>query len=106
MDLNTQIISIIFSIIYGAAFGTLYNFCYYFLYNNLLRYKLLINFLFVTNIVLIYFIIMFKINCGNINLAFIFFLLLNFLLSIRFTKKLRKIVKCLKSKGLNHLNII
>lgn len=104
MSLNTQIISLLFSILYGIIFGVLYNFSYNFLYNNFSRYKILINFLFTTNIFLIYFIIMLKINNGNIRLTFLVLLFLNFIISTNVTKSLRKIVKCLKSEKKSNLN--
>jgi hypothetical protein len=104
MSLNIQIFSIAFSILYGIIFGVLYNISYNFLYNNFSRYRILINFLFTTNIFLIYFIIMLKINNGNIRLTFLILLFLNFIIFSNLTKSLRKIVKCSKSMKQKHLN--
>ena len=98
MELNIQIISLLFSSFYGVIFGILYNFSYNFLYKTLLRYKILINFLFSTNIFLIYFVLMLKINNGNIRIPFLILLFTSFIISINFTKNLRKIVKCMKTK--------
>ena len=97
MDLNTQVFSLAFSIIYGIIFGILYNFVYNFLYNYS-RYKTIINILFVTDLVLIYFIIMLKINNGDIRLTFLIALFFNFIVSSNVTKKIMKIVKCSKSR--------
>ena len=96
MELKVQIISIIFSILYGSLYGLIYNFNYKFLYKTLLRYKILNNFLLSTNIFLIYFIIMLKINNGDLRILFIILMLLSFIISIRLTKKARKFVKFLK----------
>ena len=104
MNLNIQIYSLIFSITYGIIFGILYNLSYNFLYNSLLRYKIFINFLFTTNIFLVYFIIMLKINNADIRITFLILLFLNFIISLNITKKLRKIVKCSKSKKQKNLN--
>lgn len=99
MELKIQIISILFSLFYGFLFGILYNLFYNFLYKSLLRYKILINILFNTNVFLVYFIIMLKINNGNIKIPFLILLFFSFILTINNTKKLRKIVKCLKTKN-------
>ena len=103
MELGIQIFSIFISIVYGIIFGILYNFSYTFLYMKS-RYRVLINMLFITNIFLIYFVIMLKINNGNIKLTFIILLLLNFIMSSNFTLKIRKIVKYSKSKNTKCLN--
>ena len=98
MELSVQIFSILFSLFYGFLFGIFYNLFYNFLYKPSLRYKILINFLFATNIFLIYFIVMLKINNGNIKIPFLIVLFFSFILAINSTKKLRKIVKCMKTK--------
>ncbi len=99
MELKIQIVSIFVSLIYGLLFGIFYNLFYSFLYKTSLRYRILINLLFNINIFLIYFIIMLKINNGNIKIPFLILLFLSFDLTIKRTKKLRKIVKCLKIKN-------
>ena len=97
MNLRIQVLSILFSIIYGIIFGVSYNLSYNFLYSKFSRYRILTNFLFTTNMFLIYFIIMLKINNGNIRLSFLVLLFITFIIFSKYTKKLRKIVKCLKS---------
>ena len=99
MELKIQILSIIFTIIYGFLFGILYNLSYIFLFKTSLRYKILNNILFSINIFLIYFIVMLKINFGDIRILFILLLLISFALSIRLTNNLTKKVKDLKSKN-------
>ena len=97
MELNIQIISMLLSILYGIIFGIFYNVSYNFLYKSSLKYKILINFLFSINIFLIYFVIMLKVNYGNINITFLILLFASFIFSSNKSIKLRKIVKCLKS---------
>ena len=99
MELRTQIISIIFSIIYGCLFGVFYNLNYKFLHINKLRYRVLNSLLFSLDMLLIYFIIMLRINNGNIRIVFLILLFFSFILTNKFTKKLRKIVKCLKREN-------
>lgn len=101
MELKIQIISIVFSILYGSLFGILYNLNYKFLYKTSLRYKILNNFLFSIDIFLIYFIIMLKINNGDIKMLFIILTFISFALIVHSTKNFRKIVKCLKIKKKN-----
>ena len=99
MELKIQILSIIFTIIYGLLFGILYNLSYIFLFKTSLRYKILNNILFSINIFLIYFIVMLKINFGDIRILFIILLLVSFTLFVRLTNNLTKTVKNLKSKN-------
>ena len=98
MELKIQIISILFSVTYGFLFGIFYNLSYSFLFKTPMRYRVLNNFLFSINVFFIYFIIMLKINNGDIRVLFLILLFTSFDLSIKLTKSLRKLVKCLKSK--------
>ncbi len=91
MSLKIQIITFIFCALYGIFFGVLYNICYNFLYKTLLRYKVLINFLFVTNMALIYFAFLLRINEGIIHITFLLITLIFSLISIQKTIKLRKL---------------
>lgn len=98
MELKIQIMSIVFSLLYGALYGLFYNFNYDFLYRTSLRYKILNNFLFSINIFLIYFIMMLKINNGDVRIIFIILMLLSFIISIKLNKESRKTVNYLKNK--------
>lgn len=98
MNLKTQILSIIISLLYGIFLGFLYNFNYYFLYKTSLRYKILNNLLFSIDMFLIYFIIMLKINNGNVKIVFLILMFISYILIVSCTKGLRKIVKNMKSK--------
>lgn len=98
MELNIQIISMMFSIIYGCILGILYNLNYNFLYKTLLGYKLLINILFSTDVFLIYFVILLKINNGNMNVPFLILLFSSFIITVCLTKNIRRIVKYFKNK--------
>ncbi len=91
MDAKTQIIVLLFSYFYGFILYDL------FLINNSFKvkgiYKSLIMMLFIYNIVLLYIILVFKINNGNFHIYFFIMMILGFMMSIRFTKKLVNSVK-------------
>ena len=97
MELKIQTISIMVSILYGMFFGVIYNLCCKFLYINKLRYKVLNSLLFSIDIILIYFIIMLKIDYGNINIVFLLLVFISFILTVNSTKKIRKFVKSMKT---------
>lgn len=89
MDLKIQIYSFILSTIYGFLSGILFNISYKYLYKSKIRYRVIINILFITNLSLIYFIIMLKINNGIINVPFILFLITSFIITVNKTKELK-----------------
>lgn len=93
MDLKTQIFSLIISFVYGIFFACLYNLFYSLINKTKIMYRVLVNVLFITNIALIYFIILLKVNNGNLHPIFVLILTLSFLIFIKKTKKLRKFVK-------------
>lgn len=93
MDAKTQIIVLLFSFIYGFIY-------YYLLHLNksLIKkqnriYRSIITILFMYNIVLLYIIIVFKINNGKFHPYFFIMIILGTISSIVLTKKLRKNVK-------------
>lgn len=100
MDLKAQILSFIASILFGGISAILYNLSYKFLYTTKIMYKVLINILFMTNLSLIYFIILLKINNGNINFSFLLILVLSFVFMVKKIKKLKKIIKSKKTVNL------
>ena len=104
MELKVQVFSIIFSMLYGIIFGLFYNLNYKFLYITLLRYKVLNNILFSIDIFLIYFVVMLKINFGDIRVLFLIIMFISFIISVNRTKSLRKIVNNLKINNKNHSN--
>ncbi len=79
MNLIEQVISIIFSGLYGYIAYILYKICKKYLYTNKKMYSFLNSFLFVINLVLMYFIIFLKINNGDIIIVFILITLCIFL---------------------------
>lgn len=89
MLLNTQLQSLFFCFIYGLFFSVIYNISYKYLYGRKIVYKLVTSFLFVTDNVLLFYIILVRINHGIIHPYFILMLLLGFLLGNIWTKKLR-----------------
>ncbi len=79
MSLTEQIISILFSFLYGILIYLAYKISYKYLYTNKKIYSFLNSLLFVVDSSLIYFIIMYKINGGIINILFILITMITFL---------------------------
>ena len=93
MILSEQIISIIFSFIYGCILSLLYNLNYNLLFNKRKVYKVIFNIIFILDLVLIYFLIMKKINNAIIHPYFYIFIILGFFSAFDITKRFRKILK-------------
>ena len=93
MILIIQIKSILFSFIYGIFFEFMYKINYKFLLPNNLFLKIIINMLFIIDNVLLYFILISKINGGILHLYFFIFLILGvlFYLYLFDNKRFRKI---------------
>lgn len=95
MDAKTQIIVLIFSYVYGLIFYDL------FLLNNYISkdkkriFKCVTAMLFIYNIVLLYIILVFKMNNGNFHVYFMLMIMLGFGSNIRLTKYLLNNVKFL-----------
>lgn len=96
MELETQILSIIFSFGYGIICSYLVNINYNFIYNTSILYKVLINILFCLDLALIYFILIKVINYGVVHIYFVISFLLGFLLFVNKFKYLRGIIKVKK----------
>ena len=96
MNLDTQILSILFSFIYGVIVSYLYNLNYNFIYYNSYLYRISINILFCTDLALIYFILIKIINNGIIHIYFIISFLCGFILFSKRYKILRNIIKVRK----------
>ena len=99
MNLELQILSLIFSFSFGIVLSYLYNLFYNFLNYKIRRYNILINILFFLNVFLIYFILLILINDGIIHIYFLFLLILGFLLFLIKSKALRKIIKVSVNKS-------
>lgn len=93
MDLDTQILSIIFSFIYGIVVSYIYNLNYNFIYNTSTLYKIVINILFCINLGLIYFLLIRVINHGVIHIYFVLVFLLGFSLFVTKYEFLRPLIK-------------
>lgn len=85
MSLKLQIFSLIFSLIYGFIFYLLMLINKKYLYNHKLSF--IIDILFVLNNVLIYFIILRKINNGIFHIYFLIAFIIGFLISYYIDKK-------------------
>lgn len=93
MSLSEQFLSIGFSFIYGVVLSFLYNFNYNLLFNKEKVFKIVFNILFVLDLVLIYFLIIKKINGGIIHPYFYLSIILGFVSCFDVSKKLRKFLK-------------
>lgn len=93
MDAKTQIIVLLFSYFYGFFFFSLSYLNKKIIDKKSKLYRSLINILFIYNIVLLYIIIIYKLNNGNFHPYFFIMIVLGFYSSIKLTKKLLKNVK-------------
>ena len=93
MNLEEQLLSLIFSITYGIIISYFYNLNYKFLYKTDILYKILINFLFITNVMLAYFILLLKINDGIIHIYLLIISIITFLIFSEKYKKVRNFIK-------------
>ena len=94
MTAQIQLITLSISYLYGFLFYYLSKINYLIIQNKKRFYQSLITILFMYNIVLIYIIIIFKINNGIFHLYFIFMIALGFYTNLILTKKMLKNVKC------------
>lgn len=93
MSLNEQILSLVFSFVYGLFLAFAYNFNYNLLFNKTKVFKVILNLLLVLDLVLIYFILIKKINGGIIHPYFYFLIVIGFILNFNYSKKLRRFFK-------------
>ena len=89
MSLEVQIQTLIFSFVFGLFFSCLLNLNYRYLLQGKIGFKIIINILFVLDMVFLYFILLKLINNGILHLYLFICLLLGFLVGIKKTKKLR-----------------
>ena len=88
MTSKIQLITLGISLIYGFLFYYLYKINYKIIKGKKRFYQSLITILFMYNIVLIYIIIIFKINNGIFHPYFFFIMILGFYLNVKLTKKM------------------
>ena len=93
MNLSEQVVALIFSFIYGGVLSVLYNFNYNILFYKNRVVKIIFNILFILDLVLIYFLVMRKINNAIIHPYFYLFIIFGFSLFFDFSKRLRKLLK-------------
>lgn len=92
MSLKIQLLSFTFSIIYGLLVGVFYNIFIKQFKGLNKKYTILNNFLFVTDVVLLFFICIYHINEGVIHIYFLLTYVFSFLISKKICKHLQK--KC------------
>ena len=93
MGLKEQVLAIFFSFIFGSLLSCLYNFNYKLLFNKRRIVKIIFNIIFIFDLVLIYFLVMRKINNAIIHPYFYLFIVLGFFTFFNLTKKLRILLK-------------
>ncbi len=98
MALQIQILSLVYSFVFGIFFGFCVNFHYDFLFSRKKWFQILINFIFVIDMALIYFLVLKIINGGVLHCYFYLLIFFGFLFSFRYTKRLRKIFRRLIQK--------
>ncbi len=90
MTSKIQIIILTISFLYGFIFYYLFKLNSKIINNQKIIYRSLTTMLFMFNIVLLYIIIIYKINNGSFHLYFLLMIILGFIININFTKKLQK----------------
>lgn len=90
MSLTLQIISSIYSFSYGLFLGFVYNINYKFLFNKRKFTRIIFNFIFIVDLVLIYFLLLKRINQGIIHPYFYLLIILGFRITFKKFKFLRK----------------
>ena len=98
IPLKIQIISVFISYLYGIFFSILLNLNSKYIYNTKKIKKILFNFIFVFDNVLLYFIILRYINDGILHYYFILALFLGFLSVNKVTNRIFDKIKSLKNK--------
>ena len=93
MGLTEQVIALVFSFIYGVVLSVLYNLNYNLLFYKRRSVKIIFNILFVLDLVLIYFLVMRKINNAVIHPYFYLFIILGFFAVFDVSKRFRKLLK-------------
>lgn len=95
MELQTQIISLLFSFIFGFIFSICTNINYRFLFSKNLTLKIIVTSIYVLDFSLLYFILIKHLNNGIIHTYFLLFVGLGYLVSFL---SLNKYINILKKK--------
>ena len=98
MSLQVQILSFIASFLFGVLFAFLVNFHYELLFSKKKWFQIVMNFIFVIDMALLYFLVLKWLNGGIVHLYFYGVILLGFLTSYSRTKKVRGILAHLTKK--------
>ncbi len=88
MSINIQITSLLFSLLFGALFSLFLRINYKYIYKGPIVLKILINIMFVTDNILLYFIILKRINNGIVHTYFLLMILLGFVIAEYLYKRL------------------
>lgn len=91
MSLEIQIQSLVFSLVYGMFFALIMNLNYKYIFNTKIYYKIIVNFMFVVIMVMLYFILLRKINNGIFHSYFILMIVLGVAIGNYKTRVLRKL---------------
>lgn len=104
MDLKQQVISMLFSFFFGLFLGGVYNLNYNLLFKLTNLKKFFFNIIFIFDLVLIYFIVIKKINGGIIHPYFYLLIILGFIFTFSHSKSFRRFIKVsqLKKKKDKH----
>lgn len=98
MVLQVQVVSLFYSFVFGVFFGICVNFHYVLLFSRKRWFQIFMNFIFVVDMALIYFLILKMINGGVLHFYFFLLILLGFFVSFYSTKKIRYFLRKL-TKG-------
>ena len=98
MELKIQILSLIYSFFFGIFFAFSVNVHYKLLFSKKRWFQILMNFIFVLDMSLFYFLILKRINGGILHLYFYFSIFLGFFCSYAKTKKVRSFLKKLTKR--------
>lgn len=93
MHTYIQLLSLISSFIFGIFFSILTNLNYKYIFSKNVFYKIFFNLIFIIDIVLLYMLLILKINGGIFHIYFIFMVIIGYLLSYKKVKVLIKNVK-------------
>ena len=93
MILKVQFFSLVYSFVFGLVFAFLVNFHYELLFSKKKWFQIIMNFIFVIDIALIYFLVLKMLNGGVLHFYFFLLMFLGFLISYVNTKSVRKFIK-------------
>ncbi|MEG2993043.1 MAG: hypothetical protein RR847_02025 [Bacilli bacterium] len=82
MNLDTQLLLLMFSLFFGIIFGLFAHFNYRFIYNEKKWIRFVFSFVTVILFVLLYFIILLRINYGILHIYSLLFIVIGFFISL------------------------